>query len=152
MKHFTLEEFVRESNRIEGIEIPPSLAEIIAHTELLNARPLSMKDIETFVSLVQPGARLRDKIGDDVIVGKHTPPAGGPVIRKRLTAMLRAYLEGFSEHPWNWHCEYENIHTSTDGNGRSGRALWLYMMGGIDNVPLGFLHSFYYQTLSRRRG
>jgi Fic family protein len=35
-----------------------------------------------------------------------------------------------------------------DGNGRSGRAIWLWQMlrqeGG---APLGFLHHFYYQTL-----
>lgn len=27
------------------------------------------------------------------------------------------------------------------------RALWLWVMGGIENAPLGFLHTFYYQTL-----
>jgi hypothetical protein len=34
---------------------------------------------------------------------------------------------------------------TTDGNGRSGRALWLWCMRG--RAPLGFLHQFYYQTL-----
>ena len=38
-----------------------------------------------------------------------------------------------------------------DGNGRSGRVLWLYNMGGIERVPLGFLHTFYYQALDASR-
>lgn len=42
----------------------------------------------------------------------------------------------------------------TDGNGRSGRALWAWMMlcrggsyGRAKVIELGFLHTFYYQTL-----
>ena len=45
------------------------------------------------------------------------------------------------------HCRYESLHPFTDGNGRSGRALWLWMMGGIEEAPLGFLHTWYYQSL-----
>lgn len=45
------------------------------------------------------------------------------------------------------HVVYETLHPFTDGNGRSGRAVWLRQMGWIVRAPLGFLHHFYYQTL-----
>ena len=48
---------------------------------------------------------------------------------------------------WALHKHFESLHPFLDGNGRTGRALWLWMMGGIAQVPLGFLHTFYYQTL-----
>ena len=40
---------------------------------------------------------------------------------------------------WTAHCEYEALHPFTDGNGRSGRAIWLWLM---HDASLGFLHRF----------
>lgn len=56
-------------------------------------------------------------------------------------------------HPYHIHVDYENLHPFTDGNGRSGRALWLRRMKDLGEnsfyqaLDLGFLHTFYYQTL-----
>ena len=49
--------------------------------------------------------------------------------------------------PFAVHVAYENLHPFMNGNGRSGRALWLWHMGGIEKVPLGFLRTWYYQSL-----
>jgi hypothetical protein len=143
MSAFTLEGFVRESNRIEGILRDPTPAEIEAH-EIILARPkITTPDLEAFVSVVAPGKELRRREGMNVRVGNHFPPHGGPNIANALFAILRDAREPFSAH-----MAYETLHPFMDGNGRSGRALWLHLMGGIDRAPLGFLHHWYYQSLS----
>lgn len=143
---YDLKDFVRESNRIEGILRAPLPAEIRAHEAFLATEDPAIDDLILFVERVAPGHRLRDEIGLNVRVGGHIAPSGGPAIReslKRMLENLRLYT------PHEAHVAYELLHPFTDGNGRSGRALWLHMMEG--DAPLGFLHQFYYQTLSAAR-
>lgn len=140
----TLEDFVRESNRIEGINRDPTPTEIEAHRWFLALAEPCVIDLETFVDMIQPSAKLRRHTGLNVRVGNHYPPPGGHGIEVRLTALLEdATLASASA--YGTHLSYETLHPFTDGNGRSGRVLWLWMVGG--KAPLGFLHEFYYETL-----
>ena len=158
---YDLYEFVRESNRIEGIRCEVTNEEFAVHEAFLNLSYVRVSDMERFVCVVQPGAKLREYAGMNVYVGNHIPPAGGPDIRGRLENLIEIYTGDSvarllpiierSKRAFNAHCSYEMLHPFTDGNGRSGRALWLRMMGGIQAVPLGFLHTFYYQTLANSR-
>ena len=143
---WTLEDFVRESNRIEGILRDSTEDEIAAHGLLMALDKITVPDLEIFVAVVQPGARLRRELGWDVRVGNHIAPPGGPIIETQLEELLARDMGAYHKHN-----VYETLHPFTDGNGRSGRVLWLWQMGGIEHAPLGFLHQWYYQSLEAVR-
>lgn len=143
-----LDKFVRESNRIEGIDRDPTDGEIRAHERLLAQDGLTTRDLERFVvALTGIAAPLRALRGMDVVVGKHRPPPGGPEVLKALDSLL-AGVDDAS--PWAVHVAFEALHPFMDGNGRSGRALWAWQMQRRGEEPFGlpFLHRFYYQTLA----
>lgn len=146
--------FIKESNRIEGIHRSVTRFEFDAHKYLLTLPVLTVLDIEIFVEAIQPGARLRGFPGMDVRVGDHVPPPGGPDIGAALAQLLDAQVNTLAD-PYETHVAYETLHPFTDGNGRSGRAIWLWMMLKIGRDPFvlerGFLHSWYYQSLSAGR-
>ncbi len=143
-----LQRFIAESNLIEGMGNVILSDESTAYEEFLKLKHVTIGDLENFVNVIQPGAVLREKVGLDVRVGNHIPPAGGDGIVVELAHIMTSLEGGGSlPGPYQVHQRYEKLHPFTDGNGRSGRVLWLWMMGGIDKVPLGFLHTWYYQSL-----
>ena len=144
---FTLVDFVRESNMIEGIYREPTKEEIQAHEQLFSQQ-ITVESLREFVRTIAPGCDLRDGPGMDVVIGNHRPPYGGPLIPCLLSDLI-SDLYGLSA--YEAHHRYERLHPFMDGNGRSGRALWLMLMGGIAKVPLGFLHTWYYQSLDYGR-
>jgi hypothetical protein len=149
VKIFSLDDFVRESNRIEGIHREPTGEEVAATARFLSrtGRPITVSDLINLVAVYQPNAKPRFIQGLDVRVGDHIAPRGGPQVQAALASMLEN--KDKVRDAYEMHVEYEILHPFTDGNGRSGRALWLREMGGMWKAPLGFLHHFYYQTLAR---
>ena len=87
MIKFNLADFIIESNYIEGITTTSKL-EIIAYKEFLLG-PINVVSVEKLVSVIQPGAKLREKAGMNVQVGSHIPPKGGPNIKLPLETLLR---------------------------------------------------------------
>lgn len=145
-----LYDFVKESNKIEGILRDSTSEELITAESFLDLEELRLHDLLYFVGVFQPEAILRDQKGLNVYVGNYVPPAGDISIKLRLEDLLRD-INTQRISPYVAHISYEMLHPFTDCNGRSGRMLWYWMMRRHGNtVPLGFLHTFYYQTLSIR--
>lgn len=144
-----LTRLVRESNKIEGIVREPTDEEMDEAVRFMELDEVTVADLERFVSIYQPSAILRRPVGLDVRVGGYVAPPGGPRIEQQLTELLRDIKAGLD--PYEAHLRYETLHPFSDGNGRSGRMLWAWQMGPF-KINLGFLHTFYYQTLNHYHG
>src|SRR4051812_21175862 len=122
--------FVTESNRIEGITRHPSNLELSATRHFIELPALSVDDVRDLVLVYQPDAVIRDNPSLNVRVGKYIAPRGGPDIVARLSDLL-AQVSSLLIDVWAAHLLYEQLHPFTCGNGRSGRAIWLWQMEHI---------------------
>jgi hypothetical protein len=152
-------DFVIESNRIEGIEGATG-GEVIAFEHFIGLDTLYLGDVLNLLNRFAPGHLIRTGVGQDVYVGNYKAPAGGPNIMLTLAEIIgrvEMWKQGLAHaSPLNVHRDFEKLHPFTDGNGRVGRAIWAWQM--LHALPgtrelrvglsLGFLHEFYYQTLS----
>lgn len=143
-------DFITESNRIEGIHRAPTGAEVFEYQRFMKLPCIGLGDVEQFVKVYQPNAKLRSHTGLDVRVGNHIAPRGGMGIMYSLDNLLLSIAKR-PDDPYGIHQEYENLHPFTDGNGRSGRMIWKWMMCNVGSAPLGFLHHWYYQSLDNWR-
>ncbi len=154
-------DFIKESNEIEGITSYDEAAQYDAYQRFMHLDSISIGDIETLAfrlyqtSMDTNGNKpvIRRKKGQNVRVGNHRPQDGGYEIQHKLQILLMSINdEKNSTHAFNLHCEYEKLHPLTDCNGRTGRALWGWLMLKDDySFRLGFLHKWYYQSLDNLR-
>lgn len=147
----SLTNFLRESLKIEGIHRDPTPKEIEATEGFLAAESMTVVRVKALVAVYAPHARLRDKAGLNVRVGNHVPLPGGAEIKERL----QHFLDGVNENLWTpfeAHRVFETLHPFTDGNGCSGRAIWLWQMRRVSSRDADwFLREWYYQSLQEAR-
>ena len=149
-----LRRFVTESNEIERIFREPTKDEIDVTREFIQSEVIIVDTMKDLVSVYQPYAQLRDKSGMNVQVGNYVAPPGGSEIVTELRDHLVAVQSGKLS-PFESYMRYEDLHPFTDGNGRSGRALWAWRLVRTDYArwfeEQGFLKAFHYQTFPARR-
>ncbi len=136
--------FLTESNNIEGIFQKPTKDAIFKARAFLSLRQIEVADLCQMCNAFQPGALLRTQPGMDVRVGNYVAPKGGPETILDLQHLLESSAPPYEAHKW-----FEALHPFTDGNGRTGRIYWLWQMQACGlSTELGFLHTYYYQSLT----
>lgn len=145
--HDRLQAFLAESNKIEGIyHVRPD--EIEAAERFLVQPSITIPNVSAYVT-VTARAELRDRPGMDVRIGNYLPMGGGPDVVESFQRLL-GWINNNQVEPFDAHRDYERIHPYMDGNGRSGRLIWLWHMNKCGRATdLGFLHHWYYQSLKR---
>lgn len=143
--HDRLQAFLIESNKIEGIShVRPDEIEV---AERFLVQPALTEPLVSVYVWTTAQAVLRNKAGMDVRIGTYFPPPGGPDLIDSYQKLI-GWINSNSIKPYDAHREYEKLHPYTDGNGRSGRLIWLWHMNKSGRgTDLGFLHHWYYQSL-----
>lgn len=138
-----LMEFAKESNRIEGITNAEANERMFEKLEAF----LKFKELTAVrVCGFNEWGVLRRNAGMDVRIGGRSCLPGGDSLKHHFALIIHTLSE---RSPFVNHVDFEKLHPFTDGNGRTGRAIWLWQMVRQHDydLSLGFLHKWYYQSL-----
>jgi len=136
-----LSEFIRESNRIEGEDNLPIDVEALKR---FLANDLTEENLHEYHKSISWNKEWSGKWRTcNVWVWNYTPPSPSMLTNRMNTFFSQIDLMD----AWTAHNEFERIHPYQDFNWRLWRAIWLHKMVEY-NPNLGFLHSYYYQSLS----
>jgi fido (protein-threonine AMPylation protein) len=138
---FSIAEFVRESNLIEGIDCPAAEHESIeAWYWLVGQKDLRMKEILKLHKLIihHIDPRIAGKLRKcNVRVGTYICPDHKD-IKHDLEHLIAQPLPKDAVYALAWHRNFENIHPFEDGNGRTGRLIYLWHCKRAGVHPLIF--------------
>jgi hypothetical protein len=146
-----LTDYTVASNFIEGIDRDPVALEreVNALDELIGTPSLGSVEMLRFLSVVEPTARIRAGAKDGVAVGSHVAPAGGPHMYREVADLL-IDISRSDTNPVFTYAAWQHLHPLTDGNGRTGRALYAWQnINRRNRIPLpSFVHDYHYEVLS----
>ena len=139
-----LMEFAKESNRIDGITNAEANERMFEKLEAF----LKFKELTAVrVCEFNEWGRLRRMEGMNVRIGGRECLPGGDSLKHHFALIIHKLCERSA---FVNHVDFERFHPFTDGNGRTGRAIWLWQMVNQHDydLSLGFLHKWYYQSLA----
>lgn len=154
LNEYALYDFAKESNDIEGISGFDSNDDMTRALKcLIYKKKLTLENIVRFAFALDPKCVLRAKAGMDVRIGAFIPQRGGEALVRNVEAFLE--LQNNKEHrrnPFEAYIQFETFHPFMDGNGRTGRAIWLWQMLQEECYnDLGFLRIYHYQSFDAFR-
>ena len=142
---YKLANFIAESNKIEGEST--KMAQEVSIYEWFLANDLTEDNTKEFHKrLCDAREQLQKKyrgVYRDCIVYIGGEARSPDLMDKHMKRLFEDMPE-----PYEFHQRFEHIHPFVDLNGRVGRAAWLHQMLEKQDVPLGFLHTWYYQSLA----
>lgn len=140
-----LEKFIEESNKIEG-ELTILSRELPIYEWWLAQELTESMLMQLHYKLCTARKQVEPRYRG---VYRNCPVwiAGEERGHYNIEGMMKDLFDEMPE-PFEFHKRYEHIHPFVDLNGRTGRAIWLHQMLEKQDVPLGFLHTWYYQSLS----
>lgn len=148
--YYDVRAFAKESNKIEGIFDEAEDRKMIKLLQkFLIHKNLTSYHVANFAKGLGSRCNLRDREGMDVRIGDYLPLKGGRKVIEHLNSLFDMQNDPKKKiTPFKFHQHFEALHPFMDGNGRTGRAIWLWQMLKEErNTFLGFLHIYYYQSL-----
>lgn len=89
MLHGAIKNFIKESNKIEGIYAYNVEKQFKLHMDFFSLKILTIQDVCNFVNQTAGDkAVLRQNFGQNVTVGDHVPMLGGPSVKESLQKII----------------------------------------------------------------
>lgn len=146
--------FVKQSYWMQDNFINPNEKELEELERFINLEFIDLSEIEKFLSIYEPMAELRDKVGMNLtlklridLIETFNPLNGSSDIKDKLESLLQDCSFGYID-AYDLYIKYQLLAPFTQGNEISGQAVWLWKsLKEKDSIYPDFLSCFLKDTL-----